>query len=112
MHALLFHLFKILENSNSFKWHKTDQWVPGDSGGGQGNQEERLTKKHKEILEQGIYIFVKTYQIVPFKYMQLIISQSYISKYVKNVKHHIEVSFFTPNQVLVSMWSNGSSHKL
>lgn len=83
--------------------------MPGDSGGGQGNQEERLTKKHKEILEQGIYIFVKTYQIVPFKYMQFIISQSYISKYVK---HHIEVSFFTPNQVLVSMWSNGSSHKL
>ena len=62
---------------------KTEQWLPREGGWIQEGQLGRITHGHKETLgddeyvdylghSQGCQIYVKTYQIAYFKYVQFI----------------------------------------
>lgn len=72
--------------------------MPGDKGEGQGNKEEGLTKRHKEIFksEEYVYIYIYICQNLSNCILQIYAvyyKSTVLSKYVKNVKHNIEGSF-------------------
>lgn len=78
MHTVCFHLYNS-RNANESTVTE-DRWLPGDGGGG-GGTEDRDYKGHNETLgDDGyihylLYAYVKTHQIVHFKYVQFIVSQ-------------------------------------
>jgi hypothetical protein len=82
-----FHLYKILENSNYFDrkyqllpW--VEVWEQGKTEGEirKGNKPLGLLKSSVSSIYSGFKGFYKTYQTVPFMYMQLIVCQLYLRK--------------------------------